>query len=66
MQKVQEAELTWSKSKGKGKVKVIDDLHEEVHREEPEKLKAKRAMIDNLEGNFFPFTSFPTLYLFVP
>jgi hypothetical protein len=54
MQKVREAEPTWSKSKGKGKAKVVEELHEEAWREELEKLKAKRAviqeMIDNLEG----------------
>jgi hypothetical protein len=54
MQKVQEAELMWSKLKGKGKVKVVEEWHEEVWREELEKLKAKRAviqeMINNLEG----------------
>jgi 6-phosphogluconolactonase/glucosamine-6-phosphate isomerase/deaminase len=53
-QKVQEAEPMWSKSKGKGKAKVIEDLLEEAQREKLEKLKAKRVviqeMIDNLEG----------------
>jgi hypothetical protein len=52
--KVKEAELTWSKSKGKGKAMVVEELHEEVWREELEKLIAKRAviqeMIDNLQG----------------
>jgi hypothetical protein len=42
-----------SKSKGKGKVKVDDNLLEEAQREELKKLKSKRAviqaMIDNLE-----------------
>jgi hypothetical protein len=53
-QKVREAELMWSKSKGKGKGKVNDNLLKEAWREELEKLKAKRAviqaMIDQLEG----------------
>jgi hypothetical protein len=53
-QKVWEAEPMWSKSKGKGKAKVVDDLREKARREELEKLKAKRAviqeMIDNLES----------------
>jgi hypothetical protein len=46
-QKVQEAELTWSKSKGKVKVKVIKELCKEVQREELEKLKAKRVVIQD-------------------
>jgi hypothetical protein len=33
-QKVQEAKLTWSKLKGKGKVKVNDGLFDEVWNEE--------------------------------
>jgi hypothetical protein len=53
-QKVREAKLMQSKSKGKGKAKVVEDLCKEAWREEVEKLKAKRAviqeMIDNLEG----------------
>jgi hypothetical protein len=53
MQKVWEAEPTWSKSKVKGKAKV-DDLCKEAQREELKRLKAKRAIIqeiiDNLEG----------------
>jgi hypothetical protein len=53
-QKVHGAEPARSKSKGKGKVKVVKELREEVWREELEKLKAKRAviqeMIENLEG----------------
>jgi hypothetical protein len=48
------AELTWSKSKGKGKVKVDNKLLEKARREELGKLKAKRAVIqaviDQLEG----------------
>jgi hypothetical protein len=43
-----------SKSKEKGKAKVVEEWHEEAQREELKKLKAKRAviqeMIDNLEG----------------
>jgi hypothetical protein len=54
MQKVQEAEPTQSKSKGKGKVMVIEEVHKEVWREELERLIAKRAaiqeMINNLQG----------------
>jgi hypothetical protein len=54
MQKVQEAELMQSKLKRKGKGKVIDDLCKEAQMEELERLKAKRAviqeMINNLEG----------------
>jgi hypothetical protein len=51
---MREAKPTCSKSKGKAKAKVVEDLCEEVRREELEKLKAKRAviqeMINNLEG----------------
>jgi hypothetical protein len=51
---VREAKPTQSKSKGKGKVKVNDEAMEEVRREELVKLKAKRAiiqeMIDQLEA----------------
>jgi hypothetical protein len=51
---MREAELTWSKSKGKGKVKVDNELFDEAWSEELGKLKAKRAaiqaMIDQLEG----------------
>jgi hypothetical protein len=54
MQKVKEAKLTQSKSKGKGKAKIDDEWVEEVKREELGKLKAKRAviqaMIDQLEA----------------
>jgi hypothetical protein len=54
MQKVKEAKLTWSKSKGKVKVKVNEEVMEEAWREELLKLKAKRAiiqeMMDQLEG----------------
>jgi hypothetical protein len=44
-QKVQEAGPTWSKSKGKGKASVVDEVHEELQKEELEKLIAKRAII---------------------
>jgi hypothetical protein len=49
-QKVKEAELARMKlkGKGKGKAKVDDELLEEVWREKLEKLKAKRAVIENL------------------
>jgi hypothetical protein len=53
-QKVWEAELTWSKLKGKGKEKVDDKLFDEAWSEELGILKAKKvaiqAMIDQLEG----------------
>jgi hypothetical protein len=52
--KVKQAKPMQSKSKGKGKAMVIEELHEEAWREELEKLIAKRAviqgMIDNLQG----------------
>jgi hypothetical protein len=44
-QKVKEAELTWSKLKGKGKVKVNDQLFDEVWSEKLGILKAKRVAI---------------------
>jgi hypothetical protein len=51
--KVKEAELTRSKLKGKGKAIVVEEVHEEVWREELERLIAKRVaiqeMIDNLQ-----------------
>jgi hypothetical protein len=51
-QKAQEAELMQSKSKGKGKATVVEEMRE-VRREELERLIAKRAaiqeMIDNLQ-----------------
>jgi hypothetical protein len=54
MLKVKEAEPTWSKSKGKGKVKVDDGMFDEAWNEELAKLKAKKvaiqAMIDRMEG----------------
>jgi hypothetical protein len=53
-QKVKEAEPMRSKPKGKGKVKVDDQLFDEAWSEELGLLKAKRAaiqvMIDRLEG----------------
>jgi hypothetical protein len=52
--KVKEAEPTWSKSKGKGKVKVDDGMFDEAWNEELARLKAKKAaiqaMIDRMEG----------------
>jgi hypothetical protein len=42
---VQEVRPTWSKSKGKGKVSVIDKVREELWKEELERLIAKRAII---------------------
>jgi hypothetical protein len=54
MQKVKETQPTWSKSKGKGKVKVDDGLFNEAWSEELAKLKAKRVaiqtMINQMEG----------------
>jgi hypothetical protein len=47
-QKVREAEPMQSKSKEKGKVKVDDEWIEEAWREELEKLKAKRAIIQEM------------------
>jgi hypothetical protein len=51
--KVKEAEPIRSKSKGKGKAMVVEEVREEVRREELERLIAKRAaiqeMIDNLQ-----------------
>jgi hypothetical protein len=53
-QKVKEAEPTQSKSKGKGKVMVVEEMCEEVQSEELERLIAKRVaiqeMIDKLQG----------------
>jgi hypothetical protein len=50
--KVKEAESARSKSKGKGKATVIEEVREELWREELERLLAKKAaiqeMIDNL------------------
>jgi hypothetical protein len=51
MQKVQEAELMWSKLKGKGKTTVIEELHKEAQREKLEKLLAKRAVIQEMINN---------------
>jgi hypothetical protein len=44
-QKGQEAELTRSKAKGKGKAKVDDGLFDEAWNEELAKLKAKKAAV---------------------
>jgi hypothetical protein len=44
-QKAQEAGLTRSKSKGKGKASVVDEVREEMRKEELERLIAKRAVI---------------------
>jgi hypothetical protein len=53
-QKVKEAEPMQSKSKGKGKAKVVNMTMEEVRMERLKKLKAERAiiqeMIDQLES----------------
>jgi hypothetical protein len=43
--KVKEAGLTRSKSKGKGKASVVEEAHEELRREELERLLAKKAVI---------------------
>jgi hypothetical protein len=52
-QKVQEGEVTQSKSKGKGKASVVEEVCEELQREELERLFTKKAaiqeMIDNLQ-----------------
>jgi hypothetical protein len=42
---VQEAGLTRSKSKGKGKASVVDEVREEMRKEELERLIAKRVVI---------------------
>jgi hypothetical protein len=44
-QKAQEAGPMWSKSKGRGKVLVVEEVHEELWKEELERLIAKRAVI---------------------
>jgi hypothetical protein len=44
-QKAQEAGPTWSKSKGKGKASVVEEVHEELRKEELERLIAKRVVI---------------------
>jgi hypothetical protein len=44
-QKVQEAGPTQSKSKGKGKASVIEEVRKELQKEELERLIAKRAVI---------------------
>jgi hypothetical protein len=50
--KVKEAESAQSKLKEKGKATVVEEVHEELQREELERLLAKKAdiqeMIDNL------------------
>jgi cell division protein FtsB len=48
MQKVKEAEPARAKSKGKAKAKVVNEVIEEARRERLEKLRAKRAVIQNL------------------
>jgi hypothetical protein len=54
MQKVREAEPTWSKSKGKGKAKVNDEAKEEAWVERLRKVNAEIAVlqdiIDSLES----------------
>jgi hypothetical protein len=53
MQKVKEAEPMRAKLKGKAKAKIVDEVIEEAQRERLERLKAERAviqeMIDQLE-----------------
>jgi hypothetical protein len=44
-QKAQEAGPTRSKSKGKGKASVVEEVCEELRKEELERLIAKRAVI---------------------
>jgi hypothetical protein len=48
---VREAELTRSRSKGKGKVSVIEDMREELWKEELVRLLAKKAAIQELINN---------------
>jgi nitrogen regulatory protein PII len=43
-----EAKLTWSKSKGKGKVKVDDTTMEEARMEKLKKLKVEIAVLQEL------------------
>jgi hypothetical protein len=53
-QKVKEAEPVWAKSKGKAKVKVVEETMEEVRKEKVARLKAEIAVlqeiIDQLES----------------
>jgi hypothetical protein len=48
MQKVQEARPTRSKLKGKGKASVIEEVHEELWKEELEWLLAKKVVIQEM------------------
>jgi hypothetical protein len=52
-QKAQGAGPTWSKSKGKGKASVVEEVRKELRKEELERLLAKKAaiqeMIDRLQ-----------------
>jgi hypothetical protein len=48
MQKVKEAKLARVKSKGKGKMKVIEEAMEEAQRKRLKKLKAERAVIQEI------------------
>jgi hypothetical protein len=48
MQKVRETELTQSKSKGKGKATVVEEVCEELRKEELERLLAKKAVIQEM------------------
>jgi hypothetical protein len=45
---MRETEPVWSKSKGKGKAKVINEAMEKVWRERMEKLKAERVIIQEI------------------
>jgi hypothetical protein len=49
--KVQEGEAIRSKSKGKGKALVIKEVHEELQREELERLLAKKVAIQEIIDN---------------
>jgi hypothetical protein len=49
--KVKEAEPMRSKSKGKGKVMVVEEAHEELQREELERLLEKQAAIQEMINN---------------
>jgi hypothetical protein len=45
---VRETESTWSKSKGKGKATVVEEVHEELWKEELERFLAKKAVIQEM------------------
>jgi hypothetical protein len=49
--KVKEAESARSKLKGKGKVMVVEEVREELQREELERLLAKKVAIQEMINN---------------